>query len=424
MRRAAHFAPQPLTTLVLLALAPLGCADLGCPEGTVLDRQQEMCVRTPSDLGVHDMGTHHGDMGPDTGMALDQGPCPPCGEATPLCNVATMECVECLGMGDCGGDRPQCDAATGTCVVCLNSTHCGGATPVCSSGACVGCEDAGDCNPTDPVCQTPGLTCGDCTTRAHCLPYAAQPSCNVVSGTCVACDIPNETADCADTPSTPVCNANRQCVQCRTNTHCLSATASRCTGDTCASCMNDSHCSHLSGTPRCFGGTCRECTPATEAVDCGGNSCDPATRVCSGNAIGSQGVCESCVSDSDCSQTGGTFRCIPMNYMGVARGGYCLRSTPGCARPFLSLITGPSLSGAASTTYCSIDQNVVSCEAVNALRASATCPSGNASECMADGALCNMVGAFSNRCTYVCSVPDECLASGAAASCGAGHCGS
>ncbi len=66
-------------------------------------------MRTPSDLGVQDMSTHHGDMGPDTGMALDLGPCPPCGVATPLCNVATMECVECLGMGHASVRRGHWD---------------------------------------------------------------------------------------------------------------------------------------------------------------------------------------------------------------------------------------------------------------------------------------------------------------------------
>ncbi len=167
MRRAMHFAPRSFTTLVLLAITPLGCADLGCPDGTVLDRQQGMCVRTSSDLGVQDVGTHHGDMGPDTGMALDQGPCPPCGVATPLCNVATMECVECLGIGDCGGDRPQCDVATGMCVACLNSTHCGGDAPVCSSGAC-----AGECLPgtVQTAAATPSspATCAPCVAGQHC----------------------------------------------------------------------------------------------------------------------------------------------------------------------------------------------------------------------------------------------------------------
>jgi hypothetical protein len=385
------------------------------------------CAGIDGDLGVQDMGADQADVGPDMDvvpdMGVDQGPCGACGVGAPLCNVGTMQCVECLGMGDCSGDTPQCNAA-GECVECLTNTQCGGQTPVCLGGRCVGCEDAGDCTATDPVCQTPGQTCGDCTTRAHCLPYAALPSCNLGTGACVACDIPNDSADCADTPLTPVCNANRQCVQCRTNNHCTSVAASRCNGDTCAICMNDADCSHLSGTRRCFGGMCRECAPATEATDCGTESCNPATRMCSGTVRNSRGVCESCVSDSDCSHADGTSRCIRMNYMGTLRGGYCLRAAPGCVRPFGVFINQPSLSGVAAANYCGIDQSVVSCEAVNALRDSDTCPGGTAGECMADGALCDTVGAFTNRCTYACGVADDCPAAGAAATCGAGHCGS
>jgi hypothetical protein len=383
------------------------------------------CAGIDGDLGVQDMGTDQADVGPDMDVTadtgVDQGPCGACGVDAPLCNTATMQCVECLGVGDCGGDTPQCNAA-GECVECLSGAHCSGDTLVCSNGRCVGCEDAGDCTAADPVCQTPGQTCGNCTTRTHCLPYAALPTCNVGTGACVACDIPNESSDCADTPLTPACSVNGQCVQCRTNNHCTSVAASRCNGDTCAICMNDTHCSHLSGTPRCFGGMCRECAPASEATDCGTESCNPATRMCSGTVRNSRGVCESCVSDTDCSQTDGTFRCIGMNYMGVPRGGYCLRQpgTP-CLRPFLTGITATSLSGAASATYCGIEQSLATCEAVNALRDSIECMSGDPSDCMATGALCEMVGLGANRCTYSCGIADHCPPG---LFCGAGYCGS
>jgi hypothetical protein len=382
------------------------------------------CAGIDGDQGVQDMGADQADVGPDMDvvpdMGVDLGPCGVCGVGAPLCNTATMQCVECLSMADCSGDRAQCNAA-GECVQCLNNTHCGGPTPVCMGGTCVGCEDAGDCTATDPVCQTPGQTCGDCTTRAHCLPYAALPSCNVGTGACVACDEMNESADCADTPATPRCNANRQCVQCRTNNHCTNPSQSRCNGDNCASCMNDTDCSHLSGTRRCAAGTCRECAPATEATDCAGNTCDPATRMCTGTMIGSQGVCESCVSDTDCSQAGGTFRCIRMDYMGANKGGYCLRAAPGCTRPFLTPIMDTSLSGAASATYCGIDESLVTCDAVNALRRGDGCPSGNASECMADGAVCATVGLADDQCTYTCGGEIQCPLG---FSCGGSHCGS
>ena len=386
------------------------------------------CAGIDGDLGVQDMGTDQSDVGPDMDvvpdMGVDQGPCGACGVGAPLCNVGTMQCVQCLGMGDCGGDTPQCNAA-GECVECLTSTQCGGQTPVCMGGRCVGCEDAGDCTATDPVCQTPGQTCGNCIDRGDGTNHPTLPSCNVGTGSCVACDEMNESADCGAASPTPRCNANRQCVECQLRTttlDCRNPAESHCVGNSCASCTTNAHCEHLTNTPYCFNNACRACTPTSEDDDCNGNTCNPVTRACTNTAIGSQGVCESCVSDSDCSQADGTSRCIRMNYMGTLRGGYCLRAAPGCVRPFGVFINQPSLSGVAAANYCGIDQSVVSCEAVNALRDSDTCPGGTAGECMADGALCDTVGAFTNRCTYACGIADDCPAAGAAATCGAGHC--
>ena len=97
----------------------------------------------------------------------------------------------------------------------------------------------------------------------------------------------------------------------------------------------------------------------------------------------------------------------------------------GCARPFLSILSDRmSLSGAAEEDYCGIDEMTVSCEAVRALIESQTCPGGTDGECAADGALCRMVGAAPNRCTYTCGSPDDCPAAGVSSTCGAGHCGS
>lgn len=392
------------------------------------------CEGLGGDQGMPDMALDQGDAGDagdvvDTGV--DLGPCGgPCATPTPLCNSASGMCVQCLSMSDCGGSTPECDTTTGQCVECLDAGDCGGVTPVCLSGECVQCAGGADCDATNPVCESPAQVCGDCTTRVQCFGYAALPSCNVTTGQCTQCDGANESADCGDTPATPRCNAAQQCVQCRagtSNLDCTEPTASRCVGDSCAACMMDSHCAHISGRPRCFGGVCRECSPATENADCGGESCNPATRTCSGITRFSRGVCEQCVSDNDCIQSGGanSFRCIPMNYQGTPRGGYCMRTvSSGCDRPFLTTITAVSLSNAPSTTYCGIDQSVVSCEAVNALRSSTVCPSGTPSECMGLGSLCNSVGAALNRCTYACSSPDECLPTGPAATCGAGYCGS
>ena len=387
------------------------------------------CEGLGGDMGVDDLGVEdQGDTGPDgdviAEVGVDGGPCDGlCGGGEPHCNMTSGECVECLDSSHCAGQ--QC-SPEGVCVECLDASHCTDPLrPFCLASNCVACEDAADCDATNPVCETPAQTCGDCTNRGHCLRYSDLPSCNVTTGQCVECDIPNQSADCADTALTPACSATGQCVQCNNNSFCTAATASRCEGNSCAPCMNNTDCGHIAGRNRCDGGRCVGCTVATENVDCGLKSCNPVTRMCSTIDQNSRDVCEPCVADSDCTQVMGTFRCIAMNYMGVARpGGYCMRAAPGCTRPFGMLISRASLSGVAATNYCGVDETVTSCEAVNALRTGTGCPSGNASECMADGSVCATVGGFMNQCTYPCSAPTECLQSGPGSSCGGSHCGS
>ena len=391
------------------------------------------CAGIDGDQGMPDVGVE--DQGPeDTGvrdLGRDAGPCGmACGIGL-RCNEATGECVECLSSGQCTDDAtPVCNTTTGTCVGCVDSTDCTEmARPFCLGTECVGCVTNTDCPVSTPVCSLATRTCGPCTTRLDCNGRATAPACNTATGACTLCDVPNESADCPGLR----CFNQVSCTQCRAMTvgvDCTSPNASRCdaTG-TCTPCVNNADCGHISGRNRCDAGTCVQCTVATESTDCGTKSCNPATRTCTTTDRFSRSVCSSCVADSECVQAGGTFRCIPMNYQGVPRGGYCLRAVnangaSGCSRPYLSANIAASLSGAASATYCGIDQNTVSCEAVRALSTSRQCPTGNASECMALGAVCETVGALTNRCTYACSSPLECLPSGAGASCNAGYCGS
>lgn len=390
------------------------------------------CEGLGGDMGVRDMGDEDaGDNGPDgdvvTEVGVDAGPCGmDCVGPEPHCNMTTGECVECLDASDCAGQ--QC-SPEGVCVDCLDASHCDEPTPVCVAGDCVGCGDNTDCGPTNPVCESATQSCGDCEVRLDCTEHDdATPACNPTTGQCVACDVMNESADCL-TPNLTRCNgATGQCVQCTAASAievCTTAGASRCNGptNTCAPCTADAHCSHIAGRLRCFNNTlCVQCLPSSEATDCGANSCNPLTRMCSGTVRGSRMVCQSCVSDSDCSQAGGTARCIELDYQGASKGGYCLRQGPaGCQRPFLTPIVAGSLSGAADATYCGIDQTVVSCEAVNALRGAEACPSGDDSECMADGAICSNVGLSLNQCTYLCGNANQCPVG---ISCNGSHCGS
>src|SRR5690606_26560367 len=126
-------------------------------------------------------------------------------------------------------------------------------------------------------------------------------------------------------------------------------------------------------TPVCDdeSGECVGCLPASEEEDCGDKSCDPATFTCGPHDRESRGVCRSCVSDSDC-QT--NHRCVQMQYpAGTPReGGYCLRMLPmqpdACEQPYSVALSGrTSLSGVSGSSYCGINENEATCDAVRAL---------------------------------------------------------
>ena len=141
--------------------------------------------------------------------------------------------------------------------------------------------------------------------------------------------------------------------ECEDDLDCAFEEASRCdlTSQTCEPCLEDVDCAGIDGLPRCDAaeGLCVQCAPATEAMDCGEQSCDPATRECSDIVRGSRAECEACVSDSDCMEE---FACVPMQFGNVPlRGGFCLRTTGSgqCTQPFAFPLPDAreSLSGAA-----------------------------------------------------------------------------
>jgi hypothetical protein len=139
-----------------------------------------------------------------------------CGGATPVCNIATDECVECTeeDAAACTGDTLLCDQDTNTCVECLQQTDCmDAAASRCSAGSCV-----------------------PCSTNEHCSDISGKGVCH--SGTCVQCTVADESA----------CGAN----SCNPMTK-------QCTG-----------------TPRGSVGICRPCLADSECV--GGNQPDPEQR--------------------------------------------------------------------------------------------------------------------------------------------------
>ncbi len=251
----------------------------------------------------------------------------------------------------------------------------------------------GACQAPKPVCDEPNDTCVQCLQEPDCT-AGAKKKCDLTAKTCVECLAPVD---------------------------CPSATAAKCGAGSCVKCTSNDDCKHVAGKGVCDTGTCVQCTPADESA-CSGRSCNPATKSCTGTAVGTRDYCQSCIADSECfggNKPDPDARCVPMEFNGTPRtGGFCLkRVVKTCARPFKIPLAAASLSGAASETYCGIDQDNVTCEAVLDLSV-ATCAADDGCGCTRDagskcigsgqGGLCRTVGVDPNRCTYTCGVPDHC----------------
>ena len=201
--------------------------------------------------------------------------------------------------------------------------------------------------------------------------------------------------------------------ECVNDLDCPFEEASRCnpSSEMCEPCLEDVDCAGIDGLPRCDAeqGLCVQCAPATEAMDCGERSCDPATRECSEFVRGSRAECEACVSDSDCVEG---FMCVPMRFRNAPRrGGYCLQGTGTgqCAQPFAFPLPDArvSLSGAAPAIYCGVNEDLTSCEAVRVLVNNEPCEDDF--DCTAPGGICRQVGDVGLRCTYECSGATQCI---------------
>jgi hypothetical protein len=164
-------------------------------------------------------------------------------------------------------------------------------------------------------------------------------------------------------------------------------------------------------------GECVECL-ATEDAACAGRTCTR-ENVCS-EYDNDRITCQACDTDANCVDA--DHLCVPMDWMGMPQGGYCLRKyLTGCTRPFSASITGrTSLSGVASFTYCGIDETLSTCDAFRALMEALPCPGGAGCP---TGGLCRTVGGVSGQCTYQCGSALGCPLAGLVATCGNGGAG-
>ena len=273
-------------------------------------------------------------------------------------------------------------------------------------GSVDGSVDAGECGfcPVDePVCVG-GTECVQCTAGEQAYCTARDQVCDV---------------------------ENQVCVDCLDDTQCTAPSASRCDLDNnaCAECQTAAQCDDVEGLPAsdnaCDDGVCRECTPETEAETCpDSKSCDPETNTCTDTTVGSLGVCDECIADSECGDEGEpseAYKCVPLDYDGArfpnSNVGFCLKSIElggSCTNPYRIVVTRPSLSGAGADDYCGINEDLTTCPAVLALLADTECnPSNGDADCPQPAGLCRELPGAVDRCTYRCDSIVECQVPGA-----------
>ena len=277
---------------------------------------------------------------------------------------------------------------------------------------------------SDVGSETQKTDMGADTTQTTCEPDCEDGKvCKTNGFVCVACV---EDAHCTD----QVCNTDsNECVDCLDNSLCTEVAASTCGDGTCGACVMNEDCAHLEGTPRCDGGTCAvECEDDTH---CGGKVCDVTTNTCTTLDPGTATQCQSCVSDTQCSDG---FHCMPLGFGSpdpIPHGNYCLKilGAGSCNKPYRSDINRKSLNGAPAESHCGISEELTTCEAVLSAIADTECKDDNADA--ADLAKCPVVGARCEKllgnwtCTYSCDDASQCTS---AKTCGnkvdnIGYCG-
>jgi hypothetical protein len=245
-----------------------------------------------------------------------------------------------------------------------------------------------------------------------------MPICNA-DLQCVECTA-TQSGFCAE--QTLVCKTDAfECVECNAGSDCNDPVAARCNTaqNECEGCESEADCIGIEGRPLCDDRTCVQCTPGTEEADCSGNSCDPATFMCTGTKVGSLETCQECVADSECGENGSAseaHRCVEMFYPVGERfpdgeTGFCLKVfAPGeCAQPYAIRISDrESLSGDPLESYCGINETLATCLAVRALEERLNEACSNGDDCPESG-LCRDVGGLPDRCTYHCASVVECL---------------
>jgi hypothetical protein len=222
-----------------------------------------------------------------------------------------------------------CDKASGHCVACLSDMDCAGSAPaiycyVDGGNTCAQCFGPDQCLPDAGQlgCNSHGNYCGSCVQSSDCPPTTA-PLCDPQSGLCVASCVLSDggtdcdagvcqtstgfcvgclsDSDCSGGAGNPFCgtdfDAGNYCFQCRNAGDCpMSTPGCASTGHFCGACAVSSDCpSSPSSLAYCQSFACGpSCVLPDGGVSCSSGLCKTST-----------GVCVNCLSDSDCTGTGG-----------------------------------------------------------------------------------------------------------------------
>ncbi len=370
-----------------------------------------------------------------------------CSGATPFCDDAAGQCVECRDDADCGGQQcvsgqcvacdpadnsgcntpaaPICEAATNTCRACSTSPDdCPDPLTCTASGACGGCNpttNAGCTSATTPICDADTTICRACGSPTECVDAAGLALC-LADGRCAACD-PADNTGCSGT--TPICRAGTGGVLA-----CAVCAAGDCSGTT-----------PVCATSGDLAGACVECDASDDSACGSGEVCDVATNACvqcttNGDCTGTTPICGT---DHTCRACGAGECATGVCVTSGARAGACSECNPG----------GTVVCGASApvcdpaTAMCSACTSDTDCDAFPSARqcitaggSSGQCkacdPTGNAG-CSGTTPICNAsftcegctdstqcATGTCNTSTGACGCTDDTECSGATPICGAG----
>ena len=244
---------------------------------------------------------------------------------------------------------------------------------------CISCENDSDCKKwsgnSASTCSS-GICSPEfasCTQQSHCTSPTLS-DCSLTNKRCQPC---SQDSHCNHLTATPKCKSGGgRCVECINDSDCQTREKSKCSSNTCSACTEDSHCSKFPTTPFCsnsLGGTCVECVydpncSSAVAAQCSSNICVPCTASSQCTHLSSTPICKTstgscveCLSDSDCSSTTAS-KCSLTNNTCVAC--YQYQNTCYTACPYG---TSPN-----STDYTCIQNIAASCKSSSDCIAAAT----------------------------------------------------